>query len=220
MALTDKLSAIGAAIRAKTGKTDKLTLDEMPTEIEGIQTGGGDGPEKYIEAQYETVELPNATKIKPYAFHNDSMLKNIIMPKVTSISSYAFESCTGLAITELPEGLKSLGAHAFSRCSSLAITKIPDGLTSIDTYTFRECSSFVSIEMPAKLTGTIFSYAFYNCSNLKTVTFKSKPWNIEPTVFHMCPNITTINVPWAEGAVSGAPWGAANATINYNYTGE
>ena len=43
MALTDKLSAIGNAIRAKTGKTDKLTLDEMPTEIESIETGGGEG---------------------------------------------------------------------------------------------------------------------------------------------------------------------------------
>jgi hypothetical protein len=27
-------------------------------------------------------------------------------------------------------------------------------------------------------------------------------------------------VPWAEGAVANAPWGATNATINYNYTGE
>lgn len=40
MALTDKLSAIGDAIRAKTGKTDKLTLDEMPTEIASISGGG------------------------------------------------------------------------------------------------------------------------------------------------------------------------------------
>ena len=42
MALTDKLSAIGVAIRAKTGKTDLLTLDQMPTEIASITSGGGD----------------------------------------------------------------------------------------------------------------------------------------------------------------------------------
>lgn len=29
--------------------------------------------------------------------------------------------------------------------------------------------------------------------------------------------ITDIYVPWSEGAVSGAPWGAINATIHYNY---
>ena len=40
MALTDKLSAIGTAIRNKTGKTALMTLDEMPTEIAGITSGG------------------------------------------------------------------------------------------------------------------------------------------------------------------------------------
>lgn len=36
MALINKLSAIGDSIRAKTGKTELLTLDEMPTEINSI----------------------------------------------------------------------------------------------------------------------------------------------------------------------------------------
>jgi hypothetical protein len=30
-------------------------------------------------------------------------------------------------------------------------------------------------------------------------------------------NLMTINVPWSEGEVINAPWGASNATINYNY---
>lgn len=42
MALTDKLSAIGVAIRAKTGKSELLTLDQMPTEIASITSGGGE----------------------------------------------------------------------------------------------------------------------------------------------------------------------------------
>lgn len=47
MALTDKLSAIGNAIRAKTGDTGKLTLDGMVIAINGITTGdnGGTGGE-------------------------------------------------------------------------------------------------------------------------------------------------------------------------------
>ena len=48
MALTDKLSAIGAAIREKTGKSELLTLDAMPTEIASITTGGG-GEEAFNE---------------------------------------------------------------------------------------------------------------------------------------------------------------------------
>ena len=42
MALTNKLTAIADAIRSKTGTTDSLTLDQMPTAIDGIQAGGGD----------------------------------------------------------------------------------------------------------------------------------------------------------------------------------
>lgn len=48
MALTDKLTAIADAIRGKTGKTDGLTLDQMATEIAGIEAGGGgDNPLDY-----------------------------------------------------------------------------------------------------------------------------------------------------------------------------
>lgn len=45
MALTDKLSAIGDAIRSKTGNSDLLTLDAMPDAIEGINTGFPNGKE-------------------------------------------------------------------------------------------------------------------------------------------------------------------------------
>ncbi len=38
MALTDKLTAIADAIRGKTGGTDELTLDQMATEIAGIES--------------------------------------------------------------------------------------------------------------------------------------------------------------------------------------
>ena len=48
MALTDKLSAIGIAIREKTGGSELLTLDAMPDEIRGIQTGGGELPEEAL----------------------------------------------------------------------------------------------------------------------------------------------------------------------------
>ena len=43
MALTNKLTAIADAIRSKTGKTGTMTLDQMPTEIESIRSGGGGG---------------------------------------------------------------------------------------------------------------------------------------------------------------------------------
>lgn len=49
-----KLTAIADAIRGKTGKSGALTLDAMPTEIAGIETGGGSGklPEGYTQLEY------------------------------------------------------------------------------------------------------------------------------------------------------------------------
>lgn len=50
MALIEKLNAIGEAIRTKTGKTEKMTLDEMPVEIASIEGGGGAPANPVIEA--------------------------------------------------------------------------------------------------------------------------------------------------------------------------
>ena len=41
MAITNKLTAIGDAIRSKTGSTNTMTLDEMVTEISNISVGSG-----------------------------------------------------------------------------------------------------------------------------------------------------------------------------------
>lgn len=54
MVLTNKLTAIADAIREKTGSTEKMTLDEMPTAISGITTGGG-GDESQIPTNEELV---------------------------------------------------------------------------------------------------------------------------------------------------------------------
>ena len=79
--------------------------------------------------------------------------------------------------------------------NKLALTSLPEGITSIGDYAFADCINLTSISLPGSITN-INQNAFYNCTNL-----------------------TTINVPWAENEVANAPWGATNATINYNYIG-
>lgn len=62
--------------------------------------------------------------------------------------------------------------------------------------------------------------AFNDNPDLTVVTFEGKPHSnsVNLSAFDACDNLTTINVPWSEGEVQNAPWGAINATINYNYT--
>lgn len=55
------------------------------------------------------------------------------------------------------------------------------------------------------------------CTNLKEVYILCPNPTIDASAFGDCTqNDLVINCAFAEGAVSGAPWGATNATINYN----
>jgi hypothetical protein len=149
--------------------------------------------DKYLEERYAEVVLPNATKIKSYAFCEDSKLETIHMPNVTEINSNAFKNCTKLVLTSMPEKLTRLSISAFYGCTGLKSIYLPKNLE-------------------------VISYgAFQWCTNLNTVTFKGTPTSITSDAFKNCTNLKIINVPWAEGVVANAPWGATNATINYNY---
>ena len=58
MSVNEKMTAIADAIRGKTGKAEKLTLDQMPLEISSIVSGGG-GDDSYNNpwVSYETAEI-------------------------------------------------------------------------------------------------------------------------------------------------------------------
>ena len=119
---------------------------------------------------------------------------------------------------EVPEEVTVIGASAFNGCSKLKTIKMHDGVTSIKSYAFNACQILKLSEIPAGIT-EIQTNAFVLCRSITSLTFKGTPTTINATAFNSCDNLVTINVPWEEGEVANAPWGATNATINYNYTG-
>lgn len=96
---------------------------------------------------------------------------------------------------------------------------LPEDLTSIGDQVFTAYTALISLSIPSGVV-SIGDYCFNSCSNLSTVTFEGTPNTISSTCFYNCPSLVTINVPWAADQVAGAPWGASNATINYNYVGQ
>lgn len=172
-------------------------------------------------SQLALTELPSGiTQIDDEAFSNCSNLALTELPNgLKRIGTYAFCNCSNLALTELPSGITSIGQNAFMNCTKLAVSTLPSGVTYLNDSAFRGCTSIVSMEIPIGVTNVV-GVPFRNCTGLVTVTFRGKPSFNSPSPFSGCTNLKTINVPWAEGEVSGAPWGATNATINYNYTGE
>lgn len=94
MALTDKLTAIADAIRGKTGKTDGLTLDQMPGEIAGIQAGGGgvEPTASYLVVGGEIRRTIAAYPFKP-KYENETIVWKITgenKPDVGSLTCYAY----------------------------------------------------------------------------------------------------------------------------------
>lgn len=153
--------------------------------------------------------------IKNMGFCYRANLKNIALPNVTQASVYMFFNCTGLTSLYMPN-ITSIGDRAFQGCTGLTTVDISK-VTSIGDYAFSGCTGLTSLYMP-NVTSISGNPPFQNCTGLTSVTFGKKV-SLYST-FKNCINLKTINVPWAEGEVSGAPWGATNATINYNYTGE
>lgn len=169
----------------------------------------------------------NIDTIEQYAFSGSSIQEiigpheeiNIIPETVTNIPDYCFSNCVNLNNLTLSDGIINIGTEAFSLNSigtTIETTKLPESLQTIGGMAFKNRQIQLT-KIPANIT-TINAGAFYQNYSMTTLTFKGKPTTISSTAFQYCNNLTTINVPWAEGAVANAPWGAVNATINYNYT--
>lgn len=184
--------------------------------------------------------------INEYAFSGCAGLTSASIPEgITELRPYTFNECTSLVGVSLPSTLETIGSLAFYNCP-LAALEIPDSVQTIQTYAFAN-AKFSTLKLPAELTSlgtaaffansdltevkmgdkvrTISPQAFQNCSKLKTITLSKGLVEIgeedSRSIFAGCNKLETINAPFAEGAVLGAPWGAPSSVkINYNYQEE
>lgn len=136
---------------------------------------------------------------------------------LTTIGYSAFSGCPNLALTSLPSGMTNIGSYAFQSCPKLALTSLPSGITRIGYYAFNGCRNLAITRLPPRITNIGFG-VFANCTGLTSITFEGNPKTIHSSAFNGCSNLTTIYVPWSQGQVANAPWGASKATIIYDYT--
>ena len=196
---THNVSAYAQAVVnvASGGGDDEEALEFAKLMAGGYyKTGAGEG---------RTFVFPkDVTVIRPGAFQgvlptSCPTVDLILHDSIEEIGERAFSYVTFIKIGKLPKNLKTLGANQFAYATNAFGT---------DTV----------LEIPASVE-TIGQLAFYQYNGkVNTITFKGTPTSIANNAFQNN-LITTINVPWAEGAVANAPWGAGVATINYNYTG-
>lgn len=204
--------------------TGKVFVNNSGQEVTGTAINSTAEFIKMIErngtnAYKDNITIPyGTTRIGTMTFYRYSYLANVNIPDtVTSIGSDAFNGDTYFDTPKLPDNLTSIGSDAFNSCPSLKISNIPSGVTTLGQAAFKNCSNITISTIPAGITD-IRSQTFYSCTSITQITFLGTPTTINNTAFQYCSNLTTIRVPWQEGAVSNAPWGATNATIVYDYT--
>lgn len=156
----------------------------------------------------------------------DGTVTHITIPEgTTAIRDHTFAGHASMQTVSIPDSVKSIGIAAFLGCNSLKSLVIPDSVLSVSSAqmgsgAFALNSSLERVTLGsgiAELRGPVFQ----GDTALKTVVFRGKPSMSTASgayAFYGCTGITDIYVPWAEGEVPGAPWGATNATIHYNHT--
>ena len=142
-------------------------------------------------------------KIPDNAFANCSGLSSIMLPNgITNIGNSAFSDCSGLINITLPGGVISIGDLAFYYCSGLTNITIPASVTYIGDRAFSGCSGLGSAgpiggdyNVEFGWTEEIPSRAFFNCSELTTITIPDGVTSIGNEAFSNCSDLTSITIP-------------------------
>ena len=159
----------------------------------------------------EDINFPSVKKLNSSVFSN-LKITEVNMPELTSIGVYAFQYCRSLVAVHFAV-LTAIDQLVFNGCTSLKTIDIPN-VVSIANSAFSGCTALEEIELPESLR-SMDTNVFGGNTSLRTVIFRGNMNRIGYNAFNNCTNLTDIYVPWAEGAVASAPWGAVNATIHY-----
>ena len=114
MALTDKLTDIADAIRAKTGESDLLTLDEMPDAIAGI-SGGGSAVDNMPQQLIYGGNLQQHFSGDRYKWVIENYSNKMIFQQPYSIQ-HIFENCSLLPTVDVNIGDGCACEYAFQGC--------------------------------------------------------------------------------------------------------
>lgn len=158
----DSFKVIGDKAFANCYSLETITIPK------GIETiGSTAGTSSYSSPTTSTVG----------AFGRCFALKSVTLPStLKKLNDYTFANCTALSEITIPASVEKIGIGVFALCESLETLDLSKctKLKELGNSAFRE-SGLTSFEIPKSITklgtGTSYGYVFYQCKNLKTVTF-------------------------------------------------
>jgi len=230
MALTDKLTAIGDAIRAKTGGTELIPLAEMPARIEAIPSGtpavlnpalvlwdweGTKLAEYSRQDALALTALPSPDTLPPYAGVDHELLLfqswNRSLADIKAwLSEHEEKTLDVGAIYTTTDGLD----HNFwgnPRLDTVyTINMQKRGTASIGNGAFNNRYSLTHINIPDGVT-SIGGGAFNNCYSLTQINIPDGVTSIGGSAFQSCRSLKQINIPDSVTSIGDNAFQGCNA---------
>ena len=182
----------------------------------------GTCPKHFMDRCYNLVslKLPNEFRTLPsWAVSNCEVLVDLTVGTGTrTLDDYAINNNWSLLHVTLPEGLTKVGDESIARNESLISLELPNTLTTVAKFAFcansdlqsvtfgtglkevaygmfKWCYSLESIDLSNSSVETIGSYAFSNCTGIKSVKFPSSLRTIGAYAFEVCSELESISIP-------------------------
>ena len=167
------------------------------------------------------IEVPaSVQKIGDHAFAGCSSLKTVTFKeadsKLTTIDTSAFEGCSRMTLSKLPEGVTTINASAFKDCKKISLTDLPTGLITIGKSAFENCVGIQISKMPAIT--TLDDKAFAGCVCIQGLELDtSNLVTINATAFEGCTSLTSVQIDGGEKKQTTIADGAFATCENLNW---
>ncbi len=204
-----------------------LTSVTLPEGLETI------APDAFASNLLNTINIPSTIKtIGATAFYENNLQSVIIPDSVQNIGAGAFYS-NSITSLMLGNNLKTIGQMAFTN-NNLGVVNLPNTVTTLDTQAFQS-SGITSLTLGSGIT-TIGAQVFsknlisnlnipnnvkvisanaFSENKLVNVNIGSGITTIASTSFASNPTLTSLTINRITNGVSGAKWGATNATVTW-----
>lgn len=202
MGLISKLTAIADAIRTKLGTTDKMTMDEMASNIEAIPVGS-DTWDRFVSGNMESVTLNQESIPVGFLMGYQGGLKSLKITNASTVPNDAFKSIPEtyepqIVDVDFGDVVETIGDYAFYKQEKIEKITGMNSLKEVGTYAFSEVG-----ENAAGVVETLPSSAFLNitklgsnafshCSLVSNIVNIGLSDTIQSNCFTLCANLESV----------------------------